>query len=94
MSDRVGRVSEGRSGRVFQEAFKYGCRHLGDVSDQHTLVSILLFLCVWVYMCQFFLYLMCTQGTSVDALADALIVTGVKVHTVRIIPGIVVAFDF
>ena len=27
-------VSEGRSARVSQEAFEYGCRNLGDVSDQ------------------------------------------------------------
>ena len=50
---------------------------------------------VYGFICVNFLRnFMCTQGTSVDALADALIVTGVKVHTVRIIPGIVVAFDF
>ena len=34
-------VSEGRSMSVPQEEFESGCRDLVDVTDQHTLVSIL-----------------------------------------------------
>ena len=45
-------VSEGRSARVSQEAFEYGCRNLGDVSDQQ-----------YIYYDKFIIYLLTTIYT-------------------------------
>ena len=94
MSDRVGRCQRADLDVCSKRHLSMGAG-TWEMCQINTPSLVYCYFYVYGFICVNFLRnFMCTQGTSVDALADALIVTGVKVHTVRIIPGIVVAFDF